>query len=112
MVLDTIIDIFQLSSLAVTLALFFIKPFRQWVMNQKEQKARDEEEESLQREVIRCLLRDAILRIYNEHCAERKLHLFDYQNLNMLHDAYKKEDGNSFVDHIWEEIQSEWEIIP
>lgn len=112
MTIGQLTDIFQFLSLVVTTALLFIRPFREWFFGRRKKKKQEEEEENLQREVIRCLLRDAILRIYNEHSADKKLSLFDYQNLDMLHTAYKKEDGNSFVDHIWDEIQREWDHSP
>lgn len=112
MTIGQLTDIFQFLSLVVTTALLFIRPFREWFFGRRKKRKQEEEEENLQREVIRCLLRDAILRIYNEHSADKKLNLFDYQNLDMLHTAYKKEDGNSFVDHIWDEIQNEWDTSP
>lgn len=106
------IDILQLLSLGTTLALFVIKPFRKWYLEQRKEKQQDEEEEEQQKEVMRCLLRDAILRIYNEHKHEKSLHQFDYQNLSLLYASYKNRGGNSFVDHIWSEIQDEWDIAP
>lgn len=112
MTIGLLTDILQFLSLAVTTALLFVRPLREWFFGRRKKKKQEEEEENLQREVIRCLLRDAILRIYNEHSADKKLSLFDYQNLDMLHAAYKKEDGNSFVDHIWDEIQREWDHSP
>lgn len=112
MTLSLLIDILQMLSLLITVGLFVIKPFRRWFLDQRKEKQEEEAEKEQQKEIMRCLLRDAILRIYNEHKNEKSLHQFDYQNLSMLYAAYKARGGNSFVDHIWSEVQDEWDISP
>ena len=62
------------------------------------------------REGQRCLLRSEILRLYYRHHADRKLREFEFRNLEQCHRAYHALDGNSFVDHIYREMQ-EWDII-
>lgn len=62
------------------------------------------------REGQRCLLRSAIMQIYREHKDVRKLSEYEYRHLEYCYGAYKQMGGNSFIDHIYAEMQ-EWEII-
>ena len=62
------------------------------------------------REGQRCLLRSEIVRIYYRHNEDKRLHEYEYKNLSQCYKAYKALDGNSFIDHIYAEMQ-EWEII-
>ena len=62
------------------------------------------------REGQRCLLRSEIVRIYYRHTDDKKLHEYEYRNLTQCYKAYKALGGNSFIDHIYAEMQ-EWEII-
>ena len=96
---------------AITIALFIIKPFRLWFLGAKEQKKKFETEEATEHESVKCLLRSEIVRIYYANRSLRSLHSFEYENVAMLYASYKAMGGNSFVDRIWEEIQS-WSIIP
>lgn len=58
----------------------------------------------------KCQLRSEMLRIYY-HCKESgKIRQYEYENFVMLYEAYKTLKGNSFIDHIYKEIQ-EFEII-
>lgn len=58
----------------------------------------------------KCQLRSEMLRIYY-HCKESgKIRQYEYENFVMLYEAYKALKGNSFIDHIYKEIQ-EFEII-
>ena len=88
-----------------TCAALLIKPVREWIMGT----------EAL-REGQRCLLRSEIVRIYYRHNDEEKLHQYkqlheyEYRNLTQCYKAYKALGGNSFIDHIYAEMQ-EWEII-
>ena len=62
------------------------------------------------REGQRCLLRSEIVRIYYRHVKDKQLQEYEYQNLSQCYKAYKALKGNSFVDHIYGEMQ-EWEIL-
>ena len=58
----------------------------------------------------KCQLRDAMLRIYYNNQACRKIRQYEYENFVMLYDAYKALKGNSFIDKIYKEVQT-WEVI-
>lgn len=62
------------------------------------------------REGQRCLLRSEIVRIYYRHHEENQLREYEYKNLTQCYKAYKALGGNSFIDHIYAEMQK-WEII-
>lgn len=82
-----------------TCAALLIKPIREWLMGT----------EAL-REGQRCLLRSEIVRIYYRNHNDRALQEYEYRNLLQCYKAYKALGGNSFVDHIYAEMQ-EWEIV-
>ena len=82
-----------------TCAAFLIKPVREWLMGTEKI-----------REGQRCLLRSEIVRIYYRHKDDKQLREYEYRNLEQCYKAYKALDGNSFVDHIYAEMQ-EWNII-
>lgn len=82
-----------------TCAALIIKPVREWLMGT----------EAI-REGQRCLLRAEIVRLYYRHREEKKLREFEYKLLEQCYKAYKVLGGNSFIDHIYAEMQ-EWEII-
>lgn len=82
-----------------TCAALLIKPVREWIMGT----------EAL-REGQRCLLRSEIVRIYYRHHDENQLREYEYKNLTQCYKAYKALGGNSFIDHIYAEMQK-WEII-
>lgn len=87
-------DIVQI---ATCVALLF-KPVRERILGIKDS-----------REGQRCLLRDAIMRIYKDHKETREFSEYDYRHLDHCYKAYKKLGGNSFIDHIHAEMQ-EWDI--
>lgn len=82
-----------------TCAALVIKPVREWLMGT----------EAI-REGQRCLLRVEITRLYYRHREVRKLREYEYRLLEQCYKAYKVLKGNSFIDHIYAEMQ-EWEII-
>ena len=83
----------------VTCAALLIKPVREWILGA-----------GLIQEGLRCLLRAEIVRLYYRHKDEKKLREYEYKNLEFCYRAYKALKGNSFVDHIYAEMQ-EWEIV-
>ena len=62
------------------------------------------------REGQRCLLRSDILDIYYKGRESKQIRQYEYENLVLLYKAYKALDGNTFVDHIYNEI-NDWEIV-
>ena len=82
-----------------TCAALIIKPVREWLMGT----------EAI-REGQRCLLRAEIVRLYYRHKDDKKLREYEYRLLEQCYEAYKVLRGNSFIDHIYAEMQ-EWEII-
>lgn len=59
---------------------------------------------------IKCLLRDAMLRIYYKNKDTEKIRQYEYENFVFLYKAYKALKGNSFIDKIYKEVQG-WEVI-
>ena len=82
-----------------TCAALLIKPVRERLMGTEKI-----------REGQRCLLRSEIVRIYYRHKEDEQLKEYEYRNLDQCYTAYKALGGNSFIDHIYAEMQ-EWEII-
>lgn len=57
-----------------------------------------------------CLLRTDITRTYYRNLADKKLRQYEFENVAQCYEAYKAMGGNSFVEHIYKEMQ-EWEVI-
>lgn len=83
----------------ITCGALLIKPVRDWLLGT----------EAI-REGQRCLLRSEIVRIYYRHKDERALREFEFKLLEQCYKAYKALKGNSFIDHIYQEMM-EWDII-
>lgn len=62
------------------------------------------------REGQRCLLRSDILNVYYKYREEKQIRQYEYENVVLLYKAYKALGGNTFVDHIYNEI-NEWEVV-
>lgn len=58
----------------------------------------------------KCQLRNEMLRIYYNNIDDKKLRQYEGENFVRLYEAYKSLGGNSFIDKIYEEVQS-WEIV-
>ena len=58
----------------------------------------------------KCLLRKDMLDIYYHNKDTKKIRQYEYENFVHLYEAYKSLGGNSFIDKIYEEVQS-WEVI-
>ena len=95
----------------MTIVLFLVKPIRHRFLGIKEQNELIECQEANEHESVKCLLRSEIVRIYYANRNRTALNSFEFENVSMLYNAYKKMGGNSFVDRIWEEMQG-WSIIP
>ena len=82
----------------ITCAVLLIKPLRELVMGVDDV-----------REGQRCLLRSQIVRIYYHNVDNQTLRQYEYELLVACYKAYKRLRGNSFVDHIYTEMQT-WTI--
>lgn len=58
----------------------------------------------------RCLLRSDMLHTYYKHREDNTIRQYEYENFVFLYEAYKALGGNSFIDHIYKEVQS-WEVV-
>ena len=85
-------------SCIVTLLAVFVRPVREWLFGA-----------TAVRDGQKCLLRAEIVRTYYRNAAEKQLRQYEYENLEYCYAAYKRLGGNSFVDHIHEEMQS-WNV--
>lgn len=83
----------------ITCGALLIKPVRDWLLGT----------EAI-REGQRCLLRSEIVRIYYRHKDERALREYEFKLLEQCYKAYKALKGNSFIDHIYQEMM-DWDII-
>ena len=50
------------------------------------------------------------MQVYREHKETRTLSEYEYRHLEYRYKAYKAIGGNSFIDHIYAEMQ-EWDIV-
>lgn len=95
----TLVDYARDISAIVACAALLIKPIRERLFGLEALK-----------EGLRSLLRAEIVRIYYRHHDDKKLREYEYKNLCSCYSAYKALGGNSFIDHIYNEMQ-EWEIV-
>lgn len=86
-------------SCILTLLAVFVKPVREWLFGA-----------GAVRDGQKCLLRAEIVRTYYRNSADKQLRQYEYENLEYCYAAYKQLGGNSFVDHIHEEMQS-WDVV-
>ncbi len=75
------------------------------------QDSRREEEAKLQREVDLCVLRDLITATYYRRLEEKKIHIYELEDVSALHDLYLRRGGNSYVSGLYRQMSREWEII-
>lgn len=87
-----------ITTVAAAIALL-IKPLRERLLGLR----------SIQ-EGQRCLLRADMLHTYYKHRETQTIRQYEYENFIMEYKAYKALHGNSFVEHIYEEVKS-WEIL-
>lgn len=83
-----------------TCAALIIRPLRERLLGINAQK-----------EALKCLLRSEITAIYYQHIDTAALRQFEFENVTILYEAYKKLGGNSFVDKIYAKIRDEWRIV-
>ena len=58
----------------------------------------------------RCHLRSDMLKIYYSNREAGTIRQYEYENFVFMYEGYKALKGNSFIDKIYEDVQS-WEII-
>ena len=75
------------------------------------QDAKREAEAELQREVDLCVLRDLITAIYYRRLEEKKIHIYELEDVCALHDLYLRRGGNSYVSGLYRQMSREWKII-
>ena len=105
--ITVITSILQGAGALVTIVLFTVN----CVLAARSRKKKEVDQEEAEHESVRSLLRSEIVRIYYANRERRSLHSFEYENIVKLYEAYKKMGGNSFIDKIWDEIQT-WKIVP
>ncbi len=59
---------------------------------------------------VKCLLRSEMLSIYYHNEESKTIRQYEMQNFVLLYKAYKALRGNSFIDEIYEKIQT-WKIV-
>ena len=100
--MDIIKEIANVASAISTILLLLImlvKPLRNICFGRKD----------LQ-EGLKCILRADMLRVYYKHLDEQKIHQHEYENFMYEYKAYKTLKGNSFVEHIKNEVET-WSVI-
>lgn len=83
-----------------TLLAFLVRPIREKIFADK-----------AAREGMQCLLRSEIVRTYYRHLDDKQMREYEFENLSKCYKAYTKNGGNSFVNHIYEEMET-WTIVP
>ena len=86
-------------SCIVAVLMMIVKPIREKLFGDAKVK-----------EGYKCLLRSEIVRIYYRHLEHKQLHQYEYENMCYCYKAYKELGGNSFVDHIFAEME-DWKIV-
>lgn len=92
----------QYGSYLTTIAaaiILIVRPVREKVLGIKKEN-----------EGVKCLLRSDMLRTYYHHRERKQIRQFEYENFILEYKAYKAMKGNSFIDHIKDEVE-EWEVI-
>lgn len=97
--LKDIIQICSAISGVSAVIVLIIKPLREKILGVTEL-----------RDGQKCLLRSEMLRIYYRHIETKTMRQYEYENFQYCYKAYKREHGNSFIDHIREEVE-EWKVV-
>lgn len=58
----------------------------------------------------KCQLRSDMLNTYHRHHEAETIRQYEYENFVLCYEAYKALGGNSFIDHIYEEVKK-WEVL-
>ena len=98
-VIATVAQVCSYITTIVAVIVLVVKPVRKKVFGIK-----DEEDG------IKCLLRSDMMKTYYHHREAKKIRQFEYENFILEYKAYKAKGGNSFIDHIKEQVD-EWEVV-
>ena len=79
--------------------LVIFKPVREKVLGRRSED-----------EGVKCLLRSDMLRTYHHLRVNKKIRQYEYENFILEYKAYKSMGGNSFIDHIKDEVD-DWEVV-
>lgn len=85
-------------SCILALLAMLVKPIRERLFGAREV-----------REGQKCLLRSEIVRTYYRNLGEKQLRQYEFENLAYCYAAYRQLGGNSFVEHIYNEMQ-DWDV--
>lgn len=58
----------------------------------------------------KCLLRADMLHTYYKHREDEKIRQYEYENFILEYKAYKALGGNSFIEHVYQEVSS-WDVL-
>lgn len=58
----------------------------------------------------KCQLRSDMLRTYYRHRETETIRQYEFENFVLSYEAYKALGGNSFIEHIWAEVNG-WEVL-
>lgn len=100
--MNLMLTIAQYASCITTVAavvVLLIKPIRERVLGLR----------SVQ-DGQKCLLRADMLHVYYKHRESEKIRQYEYENFTLEYKAYKALGGNSFIDHIYQEVNS-WDVL-
>lgn len=82
----------------ITLCAILIRPLRERLIGTK-----------AIRDGQRCLLRSDMLRTYYKNHEDDRIRQYEFENFVMEYAAYKALGGNSFMDHVYDEVKK-WEV--
>ena len=85
-------------SCILALLAMLVKPIRERLFGAREV-----------REGQKCLLRSEIVRTYYRNLGEKQLRQYEFENQAYCYAAYRQLGGNSFVEHIYNEMQ-DWDV--
>ncbi len=61
-------------------------------------------------DAIKCQLRHDMLHTYYRHREDHTIRQYEYEDFLYMYHGYKALGGNSFIDHVKEEV-AEWEVV-
>lgn len=100
--MDTFTDIVTICAgiaSILALAIMLVKPLRDKIFDF----------ESI-REGQKCMLRADMLRVYYKHLDDQQIRQHEYENFMYEYKAYKALKGNSFIEHVKNEVET-WSVI-
>jgi len=100
--METVVRIGQICSCMTAIAaaaVLLIRPLRHALSGTKDL-----------RQGQKCLLRSTMLHTYYKGRETQSLRQYEYENFLLAYKAYKALGGNSFIDHIAQEIDT-WQIM-